>query len=99
MTNIGMIFRSRWMVAGVICEILAFIAAVGNWFAGSWFVWQLLPNVALTLATLGADYGRRSGGLGLPRAGVKRKATGRSERYCVKFRPEPDAKGRNHAGY
>ena len=54
MTNIGMIFRSRWMVAGVICEILAFIAAVGNWFAGSWFVWQLLPNVALTLATLGA---------------------------------------------
>ena len=54
MTNIRMIFWSRWMVAGVICEILAFIAAVGNWFAGSWLVWQLLPNVALTLATLGA---------------------------------------------
>ena len=54
MTNIRMIFRSRWMVAGVICEILAFIAAVGNWFAGSWLVWQLLPNVALTLATIGA---------------------------------------------
>ncbi len=54
MTNIRMIFRSKWMVAGVICEILAFIAAVGNWFAGSWWVWELLPNVALTLATLGA---------------------------------------------
>ena len=54
MTNIRMIFRSNWMVAGIICEILAFIAAVGNWFAGSWWVWQLLPNVALTLATLGA---------------------------------------------
>ena len=54
MMNIRMIFRSKWMVAGVICEILAFIAAVGNWFAGSWLVWQLLPNVALTLATLGA---------------------------------------------
>ncbi|MCY4414843.1 MAG: hypothetical protein OXE87_00805 [Chloroflexi bacterium] len=54
MTNITMIFRSKWMVAGVICEILAFIAAVGNWFAGSWLVWQLLPNIALTLATLGA---------------------------------------------
>ena len=54
MTNTRMIFRSRWMVAGVICEILAFIAALGNWFAGSWLVWQLLPNVALTLATLGA---------------------------------------------
>ena len=54
MTNIRLIFRSKWMVAGVVCEILAFIAAVGNWFAGSWPVWQLLPNVALTLATLGA---------------------------------------------
>ena len=54
MTNIRMIFRSKWMVAGVVCEILAFVAAVGNWFAGSWSVWQLLPNVALTLATLGA---------------------------------------------
>ena len=54
MTNIRMIFRSGWMVAGVACEILALIAAVGNWFAGSWSVWQLLPNVALTLATLGA---------------------------------------------
>ena len=35
MTNIRMIFRSKWMLAGVLCEILAFIAAVGNWFAGS----------------------------------------------------------------
>ena len=54
MTNIRMIFRSKLMVLGVACEILALIAAVGNWFAGSWSVWQLLPNVALTLATLGA---------------------------------------------
>ena len=54
MTNIRLIFQSKWMVAGVVCEILAFIAAVGNWFAGSGAVWQLLPNVALTLATLGA---------------------------------------------
>ena len=54
MTNIRLIFKSGWMVAGVACEILALIAAVGNWFAGSWWVWQLLPNVALTLATAGA---------------------------------------------
>ena len=54
MTNIGMIFRSKWMLAGVICEFLAFIAAVGNLFAGSWWLGQLLPNVALILATLGA---------------------------------------------
>ena len=54
MTNIRMIFRSKWMVAGVACEILALIAAVGNWFAGSLWVWQLLPNVSLTLATSGA---------------------------------------------
>ena len=41
-------------MGGVACEILAVIAAVGNWFAGSGPVWQLLPNAALTLATLGA---------------------------------------------
>ena len=54
MTNIRMVFRSKLMVLGVACEFLALIAAAGNWFAGSWSVWQLLPNVALTLATLGA---------------------------------------------
>ena len=54
MTNIRLIFRSGWMVGGIACEILAVIAAAGNWFAGSGPVWQLLPNAALTLATLGA---------------------------------------------
>ena len=54
MTNIKMIFRSKWMLAGVICEFLAFIAAAGNLLAGSWWLGQLLPNVALILATLGA---------------------------------------------
>lgn len=54
MTNIRLIFRSGWMVGGIACEILAVIAAVGNWFAGSAPAWQLLPNAALTLATLGA---------------------------------------------
>ncbi len=54
MTNIRLIFRSGWMVGGIACEILAVIAAVGNWFAGSAPAWQFLPNAALTLATLGA---------------------------------------------
>ena len=50
MTNIRMIFRSKFMVLGVACEILAFIAAAWNWYDNSWW----LPNAALTLATLGA---------------------------------------------
>ena len=54
MANIRVIFRSRWMRLGVACEIFAFFAALGNWYDSPWLVWQFLPNVALTLATLGA---------------------------------------------
>lgn len=53
-SNIRAIFGSKLMALGVACEILALIAAVGNWLAGSEGAWQLLPNVALTLATSGA---------------------------------------------
>ena len=49
-----MIWRSRWMRLGVACEILAFAAAMGNWYDNPWLVWQFLPNIALTLATSGA---------------------------------------------
>ena len=51
MTNIRLIFRSKWMVTGVVCELLAFIAAVLNWFFSAWPEW--VPNAALTLATMG----------------------------------------------
>ena len=50
MTNIRMIFRSKLMVLGVACEILALMAVAWNWYDSS--LW--LPNAALTLATLGA---------------------------------------------
>ena len=50
MTNIRMIFRSKLMVLGIACEILALMAVGWNWYDGS--LW--LPNAALTLATLGA---------------------------------------------
>ena len=44
------IWRSKIMTLGVTCEILAGIAAVLNWVNNFWW----LPNVTLTLATLGA---------------------------------------------
>lgn len=52
MTVIRMIWRSKIMTLGVACEILACIAAVLNWFFGTWPAW--VPNATLTLATLGA---------------------------------------------
>ena len=52
MTVIRTIWRSKIMTLGVSCEILAFIAAVLNWFFSTWPAW--VPNATLTLATLGA---------------------------------------------
>ena len=49
-TGIRLIWLSRIMTLGVVCEILAVIAAAANWVNNSWW----LPNAALTLATLGA---------------------------------------------
>ena len=45
-----MIWQSKIMTLGVVCEILAVIAAVSSWFNN--LLW--LPNATLTLATLGA---------------------------------------------
>ena len=49
-TAARLIWQSKIMTLGVACEILAVIVAAVNWVNNSWW----LPNVALTLATLGA---------------------------------------------
>ena len=49
-TAARMIWQSKIMTSGVVCEILAVIAAILNWVSNFWW----LPNAALTLATLGA---------------------------------------------
>ena len=49
-TAARMIWRSKTMRLGVLCEILAFATAAWNWYDSSWW----LPNLTLTLATMGA---------------------------------------------
>ena len=49
-TAIRMIWQSKIMMLGVTCEIFALIGATWNWVDS--YPW--LPNVALTLATIGA---------------------------------------------
>ena len=48
-TAARMIWQSKIMTSGVVCEALAVIAAILTWVNNSWW----LPNAALTLATLG----------------------------------------------
>ena len=49
-TGTRLIWQSKIMTLGIVCEILAVIAAILNWVNDLWW----LPNATLTLATLGA---------------------------------------------